>query len=103
VYDFESVAEGWTVKRYLYFAGLGYYPDGGWRDFRGSFDTADQASAAALRDRPEDVGADGWWWHIIDQHTGEPVMRMAHESGETPKIDESLPLDGRVRRKVEPR
>lgn len=26
-------------KRYLVFAGYDYYPEGGWGDFQGSFDT----------------------------------------------------------------
>lgn len=31
------------MKRYLLFAGDNYYPLGGWDDFEGDFDTADEA------------------------------------------------------------
>ncbi len=37
------------IKRYLVFSGPHYYPGGGWRDFRGSFDTEAYARAEARR------------------------------------------------------
>lgn len=52
------------LKRYLLFAGLSYYPKGGWGDFAGSFDTLTEALAIRR-------GAD--WWHVIDSQTGKIV------------------------------
>ena len=47
------------MKRYLLFAGEQYYPDGGWHDFIGSYETVQQAQGKAR--------ADGYdWWHIVD-------------------------------------
>ena len=31
------------MKQYLVFAGSDYYPSGGWKDFKGSFDSIDEA------------------------------------------------------------
>jgi hypothetical protein len=37
------------LKRYLLFMYDDYYPGGGWHDFRGSFDTPEEAMAEALK------------------------------------------------------
>ena len=50
------------MKRYLLFSGLAYYPGGGWRDYRGSFDTIPDAEIVALK-RDDD------WYHIVDTTT----------------------------------
>lgn len=52
------------MKRYLLFAGYGYYPSGGWDDWIGDFDTVEEAQAAERR---------GDWYHIIDTETKEEV------------------------------
>lgn len=44
---------------YLLFIGSAYYPSGGWDDFKGSFQTLDEAIEAKNRYRTED------WWHIV--------------------------------------
>ena len=54
-----------ALKRYLLFAGMQYYPEGGWSDFKGAFDS------------PEDARSfldDDWdWFEIVDRTTGERV------------------------------
>lgn len=35
------------MKRYLVFAYECYYPNGGWNDFKGSYDTLEEAKVAA--------------------------------------------------------
>ncbi len=45
------------MKRYLLFIGHDYYPCGGWDDFVGDFDSAEQAKVSIEY---------GDWWHIID-------------------------------------
>lgn len=53
------------MPRYLLFGGDQYYPEGGWHDFRGGFDTVEEAWRGAAR---------GWdWWHIVDTSSGEIV------------------------------
>lgn len=60
------------MKRFLLFAGFNYYPEGGWSDFRGSFDTAEEAALhyetvavpvilAKHYDDPSDC-----WGHTVD-------------------------------------
>lgn len=46
---------------YILFHGDYYYPDGGYRDFGGVFDTLEEAQAAANRS-PEH------WYHIVHDH-----------------------------------
>lgn len=54
------------MKKYLAFAGDLNYPVGGWRDFRGSFDTVSEAEAACFS------GFDSCeWWHVVDRDTQE--------------------------------
>ncbi len=50
--------------RFLLFYGSRYYPDGGWEDFKGSFESTTDARAAVPLD-PK-TGGDGFWWHIVD-------------------------------------
>ena len=52
------------MKRYLLFTGEYYYPSGGWRDFRDSFDTVEEALTQSRGD----------WWHIVDSETGVIVI-----------------------------
>lgn len=46
-------------KRYLVFAGDNYYPQRAWDDFKGSFDTKDEAKEFALSLKED-------WYQIID-------------------------------------
>ena len=50
------------MKRYMLFAGWNYYPNGGWLDFGGSFETVEEAiqEAALLAIN---------WWHVVDKQT----------------------------------
>jgi hypothetical protein len=34
------------MKRYLVFAGVNYYPSGGWGDFHGDFDSIEEGEAS---------------------------------------------------------
>lgn len=45
------------MKRYFLFTGDTYYPGGGMKDFRGSFDTAAEAKAFSFSDK-----VDSWDW-----------------------------------------
>lgn len=54
------------MKRYLLFVGEYYYPAGGWDDFSASFDTIDEAKAAAPNNSVD-------WWHVIDTKTEQQV------------------------------
>lgn len=49
-----------TPPRYLAFCGDHYYPEGGWRDYVGAFDTVDEARAATA---PAVKG----WWQVVDR------------------------------------
>ena len=56
------------MKRFALFAGSNYYPDGGFNDFRGSFDTSAEAVRAVA-----DLKGLVDWWHVIDLTTGQRV------------------------------
>jgi hypothetical protein len=67
------------MNRYLVFSGSAYYPNGGWEDYDGSFDTvaAAQANVAA-------AGATGEgpsWAHIVDLTTGDIVASWSQDGG----------------------
>ena len=53
-----------ALKRFLIFSGDQFYPNGGWRDFRGSYSTLKSARAAPKF---------GDWWQVIDSKTGTIV------------------------------
>jgi hypothetical protein len=56
------------LKRFLLFAGVAYYPMGGWEDFIDSFDTLEEAVACGkLRQQRRE------WWHVVDLEKGEVV------------------------------
>lgn len=59
------------MKRYLAFAGDNYYPDGGWEDFRGDFDTCEEAVAAVKNYKP--TCSTGQWGHVVYTETKEIV------------------------------
>lgn len=56
------------MKRYIVFAGDNYYPRGGWKDKRGSFDQLDEAVNKAKEYYEEDRGYH--WCHVVDLETG---------------------------------
>lgn len=65
-YDNLAGGRGDMTRQYLVFGGRTYYPNGGWHDFRGRFDSLVEAERAAAA-----TGDD--WWHIVDAETGEFV------------------------------
>lgn len=52
------------MKRFALFAGMHYYPNGGWEDFRGSFDSIEETK--------EFIGNNDWF-QIVDFTVGEIV------------------------------
>lgn len=50
------------MKRYLLFSGYYYYPNGGWSDFRGIFDTIEECIE-------EQEAIIGDWYQIVDTKT----------------------------------
>lgn len=66
------------MERYALFCARTYYPDGGWRDFKGTFSSVEWAVA-----RADEWEAEEWNWehtpwkdggfHVVDLHTGEIV------------------------------
>lgn len=67
------------MKRFLVFAGQNYYPQGGWDDFHGSYDTLEEAEEAACN--AVSHALHGWqaedWSHIVDTEIGK-IARSAH-------------------------
>lgn len=55
------------MNRYLLFYGYQYYPDGGWNDFEGDYDTIEDAMDDIELAKIEE---DADWYHIIDIETG---------------------------------
>lgn len=51
--------------KYFLFAGINYYPQGGAEDFRGEFDSADDAKKSIAKEIDEKHIE---WAHITDQH-----------------------------------
>lgn len=49
------------MKRYVVFAGDNFYPEGGWFDHRGSFDSEADAKECATA-----LNTDWGWCHIVD-------------------------------------
>ncbi|MCK1315410.1 hypothetical protein [Bradyrhizobium sp. 23] len=64
---------GKKPRRYIVFLFAGYYPDGGWDDMRGSFDTIEEAADFARASRDHD---DRPWTYkqVVDIETGEVTM-----------------------------
>lgn len=51
------------MKRFLLFAGSTYYPEGGWCDFQGGFDSREEAETHFHTLSGMD------WHHIVDTHS----------------------------------
>lgn len=59
------------MKRFMLFAGENYYPCGGMEDFKGSFDTYEEAEEY-VNTKNKGVQMDGWGWdwaHVYDTET----------------------------------
>lgn len=56
------------IKRFLVFAGGINNPNGGWQDFKGSFDTLDEARTAVrlCRSNMAFVVSGEFWYEIVD-------------------------------------
>jgi len=51
------------MKRFLVFSGDTYYPCGGWDDFKGDFESLEEAKEFALRMLKEEHED---WTHVVD-------------------------------------
>ena len=63
------------MKRYLVFAGYGYYPAGGWDDFREAYDTLTAALQGEERlKQPISLFKSRYdWAHVVDLETMKKV------------------------------
>ena len=65
------------VKRFVLFCGGNYYPNGGWNDHSGSFDTLEEAKAEARRL----TGGEPWLWTHVERpglaHVGAGARAVA--------------------------
>ena len=78
-------------KRYLLFAGEGYYPAGGWGDFAGFFAEIDEALEAGRSFR---AVHDDRWWEVVDSSIWGPVARSGVYGKEQRSTDGNyLPAD----------
>ena len=55
------------MGRYLLFAGDEYYPAGGWQDYRGRFNSLNEAIKAAAK-------LTWGWWQIVNLETGKIIL-----------------------------
>lgn len=53
------------MTSYFLFAGDRYYPNGGWEDYRGSFETENAALESAKEHFRKEFTFEGWW-SIVD-------------------------------------
>lgn len=67
--------------QFLLFGGDYYYPNGGWEDLYGSFDSLEEAQQYAKQTKEAGYGKDKGrqipifeWYHIVDKNTGERVV-----------------------------
>lgn len=68
-------------KRYALFAGMRYYPDGGWEDFKGLFETIEDAQAFSrdsLNEKDEEFLVYDWG-QIVDLLTEKVVFEALVE------------------------
>jgi len=77
------------LKRFLAFGGSQYYPGGGWNDFVGDTDSAEEA-IALLRDEYD-------WWNVIDTERALVVAAQQMDLGDRVAIpgvfnDETVPI-----------
>lgn len=73
------------MKRYLLFASQCFYSDGGWDDFKGSFDRVEDACAACVPEMFNLIEFDEYsdlWRHIVDTETWQVVREVMLGTGE---------------------
>lgn len=58
------------MKRFLLFSGYNYYPNGGWLDLKGSYDTIEEVNDAIVTNPSDD------WYQIVDTTTGVIVNKI---------------------------
>jgi hypothetical protein len=58
--------------RFVLFVGENYYPSGGWRDFAGLYDTADEAIAAGEKTTMYQ------WYNVVDLEEMK-IIKDSHE------------------------
>lgn len=70
------------TKRYALFAGMRYYPGGGWEDFKGMFETVEDAQAFS-RDSLNQIDEEGLleydWGQIVDLLNQSVVLEAGVE------------------------
>lgn len=80
--------EGNAVKRFLLFSGPSYYPSDGWGDFKGGYDTYEDAlKEGECLIAPTHLMSEDWMHVVYDQKTLMPPLGLG---GEPVSID----LDG---------
>ena len=52
------------MKNFILFAGYNYYPSGGWGDFKGFFDTYEEARLKGVELKNQQMLAD--WFEVVD-------------------------------------
>lgn len=65
------------LKRFLLFGGMRYYPGKGWEDFRGSFDSVEEARFATFQ-----VGNEVNWYQVVDTEVVENTKIVLFEERE---------------------
>lgn len=70
------------MRPFLLFAGRGYYPDGGWKDFVYDYGALDVAIGAGVRIQANmESSGDGGWWHVFDIESREIVAETGAHTG----------------------
>lgn len=77
------------LKRYYAFCGHEYYADGGWDDFKGSFDLIADARNTVAEPAKHDSYPGDWWGHVVDSYTGEKLADSADDPPGEP-VDEQF-------------
>ena len=62
-------------KRFFLFSGEAYYPEGGWHDFIGSFETLEKAKEYAMEHRWD-------WAHVVD-FMKKSIVWYSHRDAES--------------------
>lgn len=68
-----------VIHRYLLFCGRQYDSSGGWLDFDGAFDSADEAAAVGACGGRDQSCARYGWWHVVDVVEGVVVKQGENE------------------------
>lgn len=79
--DWPRNTGGGYMNKYILFAGHNYYPEGGFDDFHGSFETI-EAAKEWLGLNPNKISNQyiDHWCHIVDRNTWEIVGRFKQSS-----------------------